>query len=290
MVTTQLSPVRRDSTSTPCSRTPGVVRGRGAQEAVRGGADQSAGLRSPRRWTGSWRCSPRRSARRRWTTSSPSSRQGTPALLLDDPLPIVNLGLAPAEEPGAGHESLHAPGAAAARSRKGDIRGFSRSSGAMGPAMIPGTATTRIPTSRTSPRRSCSSGRGNQQPRGLQRRATSRAAGCSELVLLYPGPGRVRQRRRGIDLSPRCSRPASSGGSPTTRSCSAASSAHQPEPEPASPVRRGTLAAGGRGAKSPRRAGSETEVRRSRDLRHRRRRRRFHLRPVLRDPEARPGT
>jgi ABC-2 type transport system permease protein len=111
---------------------------------------------------------------------------GTPALILDDPLPIVNLGLAPSEEPGAGMNPFMRQGQPPPEP-KGDISAFL---GALGfswdPAMIVWDSYNPHPDLAHLPPEVVFLGRGNQNPEvfNLGRPETS---ALEQVVLLYPG-------------------------------------------------------------------------------------------------------
>jgi ABC-2 type transport system permease protein len=111
---------------------------------------------------------------------------GTPALILDDPLPIVNLGLAPSEEPGAGMNPFMRQGQPPPEP-KGDITSFL---GALGfswdPSAIVWDSYNPHPDLAHLPPEVVFLGRGNQNPDvfNLGRPETS---SLEQVVLLYPG-------------------------------------------------------------------------------------------------------
>jgi ABC-2 type transport system permease protein len=113
-------------------------------------------------------------------------KEGTPALLLDDPLPIVNLGLAPAEEPGAGMNPFMRQGQPPPEP-KGDIRGFLAELGFQwDPAMITWDSYNPHPDLAHLPPEVVFLGRGNQNPEVFNQSHVA-SAHLEQLVLLYPG-------------------------------------------------------------------------------------------------------
>ncbi len=111
---------------------------------------------------------------------------GTPALLLDDPLPIVNLGLAPAEEPGAGTNPFMRQGQPPPEP-KGDIRGFFSELGFQwDPAMIVWDSYNPHPDLAHLPPEVVFLGRGNQNPEVFNANHVASEA-LEQVVLLYPG-------------------------------------------------------------------------------------------------------
>ncbi len=113
-------------------------------------------------------------------------KEGTPALLLDDPLPIVNLGLAPAEEPGAGMNPFMRQGQPPPEP-KGDIRGFLSELGFQwDPAMITWDSYNPHPDLAHLPPEVVFLGRGNQNPEVFNQSHIA-SAHLEQVVLLYPG-------------------------------------------------------------------------------------------------------
>jgi len=113
-------------------------------------------------------------------------KEGTPALILDDPLPIVNMGLAPAEEPGAGMNPFMRQGQPPPEP-KGDIRGFLAELGFQwDPAMITWDSYNPHPDLAHLPPEVGFLGRGNQNPDVFNPSHVA-SAHLEQLVLLYPG-------------------------------------------------------------------------------------------------------
>ena len=113
-------------------------------------------------------------------------KEGTPALLLDDPLPIVNLGLAPAEEPGAGMNPFMRQGQPPPEP-KGDIRSFLAELGFQwDPAMIIWDSYNPHPDLAHLPPEVVFLGRGNQNPEVFNQSHVA-SAHLEQVVLLYPG-------------------------------------------------------------------------------------------------------
>ena len=113
-------------------------------------------------------------------------QQGTPALILDDPLPLVNLGLAPSEEPGAGMNPFMRQGQPPPEP-KGDIRGFLAELGFQwDPAMITWDSYNPHPDLAHLPPEVVFLGRGNQNPEVFNQSHVASAA-LEQVVLLYPG-------------------------------------------------------------------------------------------------------
>jgi ABC-2 type transport system permease protein len=111
---------------------------------------------------------------------------GTPALLLDDPLPIVNLGLAPAEEPGAGMNPFMRQGQPPPEP-KGDIRGLLSELGFQwDPAIIVWDSYNPHPDLAHLPPEVVFLGRGNQNPEVFNQSHVASQA-LEQVVLLYPG-------------------------------------------------------------------------------------------------------
>jgi ABC-2 type transport system permease protein len=111
---------------------------------------------------------------------------GTPALLLDDPLPIVNLGLAPAEEPGAGMNPFMRQGQPPPEP-KGDIRSLLAELGFQwDPAMIVWDSYNPHPDLAHLPPEVVFLGRGNQNPEVFNQSHVASQA-LEQVVLLYPG-------------------------------------------------------------------------------------------------------
>jgi ABC-2 type transport system permease protein len=113
-------------------------------------------------------------------------RTGVPTLLLDDPLPIVNLSLAPMEEPGAGMNPFMRQGQPPPEP-KGDIRGFLSELGLRwDPAMITWDTYNPHPDLAHLPPEVVFLGRGNANPEVFNASAPSTSA-LEQVVLLYPG-------------------------------------------------------------------------------------------------------
>ncbi len=113
-------------------------------------------------------------------------KEGTPALLLDDPLPIVNLGLAPAEEPGAGMNPFMRQGQPPPEP-KGDIRGLLAELGFQwDPATITWDSYNPHPDLAHLPPEVVFLGRGNQNPEVFNQSHVA-SASLEQVVLLYPG-------------------------------------------------------------------------------------------------------
>ena len=113
-------------------------------------------------------------------------KEGTPALLLDDPLPIVNMGLAPAEEPGAGMNPFMRQGQPPPEP-KGDIRGFLAELGFQwDPAMITWDSYNPHPDLAHLPPEVVFLGRGNQNPEVFNQSHVA-SSSLEQVVFLYPG-------------------------------------------------------------------------------------------------------
>ncbi len=113
-------------------------------------------------------------------------RLGTPALLLVDPLPIVNLSLAPSEQPGASQNPFMRQQQPPAQP-KGDIRGFLTGLGfRWDPAMITWDTYNPYPDLAHLPPEVVFLGHGNQNPEVFNE-AHAASAKLQQLVLLYPG-------------------------------------------------------------------------------------------------------
>jgi ABC-2 type transport system permease protein len=113
-------------------------------------------------------------------------KEGTPALLLDDPLPIVNLGLAPSEESGAGMNPFMRQGQPPPEP-KGDIRGFLAELGFQwDPAMIAWDSYNPHPDLAHLPPEVVFLGRGNQNPEVFNQNHVA-SAHLEQVVFLYPG-------------------------------------------------------------------------------------------------------
>jgi ABC-2 type transport system permease protein len=127
-------------------------------------------------------------------------QDGTPALILDDPLPIVNLGLAPSEEPGAGTNPFMRQGQPPPEP-KGDISSFI---GALGfswdPAMIVWDSYNPHPDLAHLPPEVVFLGRGNQNPEVFNMGRPETSA-LEQVVLLYPGHVESAA-REGVTYSP----------------------------------------------------------------------------------------
>ena len=112
--------------------------------------------------------------------------KGTPALLLDDPLPIVNLGLSPSEQAGANTNPFMRQGQPPPEP-KGDIRGFfDRLGFRWDPAMVAWDAYNPHPDLAHLPPEVVFLGRGNENPDVFNPNVTATAS-LQQLVLLYPG-------------------------------------------------------------------------------------------------------
>ena len=113
-------------------------------------------------------------------------QQGTPALLLLDPLPIVNLGLAPSEQPGANTNPFMRQ-QQPQQPPKGDIRGFLAALGLRwDPAIITWDSYNPHPDLAHLPPEVVFLGEGNQNPEVFNRGHVA-SAGLQQLVFLYPG-------------------------------------------------------------------------------------------------------
>ena len=112
--------------------------------------------------------------------------KGTPTLLLDDPLPIANLGLAPSEQPGAGQNPFMRQGQPPPEP-KGDIRGFLRTLGiAWDPSLIVWDSYNPHPDLAHLPPEVVFLGRGNQNP-DVFNASVEATKSLEQLVFLYPG-------------------------------------------------------------------------------------------------------
>lgn len=112
--------------------------------------------------------------------------EGTPALLLVDPLPIVNLGLAPSEQPGANQNPFMRQGQPPPQP-KGDIRGFLTRLGLRwDPSLIVWDAYNPHPDLAHLPPEVVFLGHGNQNPEVFNADHTA-SAELQQLVFLYPG-------------------------------------------------------------------------------------------------------
>ncbi|HSF19937.1 MAG TPA: Gldg family protein [Vicinamibacteria bacterium] len=113
-------------------------------------------------------------------------REGTPALLLDDPLPVVNLGLAPSEQAGADMNPFMRQGQPPPEP-KGDIRGFLAELGfRWDPSMIIWDSYNPHPDLAHLPPEVVFLGRGNQNENVFSKSSLA-SAELEQLVLLYPG-------------------------------------------------------------------------------------------------------
>ena len=113
-------------------------------------------------------------------------KQGTPALLLVDPLPIVNLGLSPSEQPGSNTNPFMRQQQPPPQP-KGDIRGFLRELGFQwDPATITWDAYNPHPDLAHLPPEVVFLGQGNDNPDVFNPSHPASAA-LQQLVLLYPG-------------------------------------------------------------------------------------------------------
>jgi ABC-2 type transport system permease protein len=113
-------------------------------------------------------------------------REGTPALLLVDPLPIVNLSLAPSEQPGA-NQNPFMQQQQPPQPPKGDIRGFLAELGfRWDPAMIVWDTYNPYPDLAHLPPEVVFLGQGNQNPEVFNA-SLAASSQLQQLVLLYPG-------------------------------------------------------------------------------------------------------
>ena len=113
-------------------------------------------------------------------------KQGTPTLLLVDPLPIVNLGLAPSEQPGASQNPFMRQGQPPPQP-KGDIRTFMSELGFhWDPAVITWDAYNPHPDLAHLPPEVVFLGRGNENEEVFNPSHTATSE-LQQLVLLYPG-------------------------------------------------------------------------------------------------------
>ncbi len=120
------------------------------------------------------------------TNVSDLIQQGTPALLLVDPLPIIDLGLSPSEQPGANTNPFMRQGQPPTQP-KGDIRGFLRELGFQwDPATITWDTYNPHPDLAHLPPEVVFLGRGNGNPNVFNPNHPASAA-LQQLVLLYPG-------------------------------------------------------------------------------------------------------
>ena len=113
-------------------------------------------------------------------------KKGTPAVLLLDPLPIVNLGLAPSEQPGAGQNPFMRQGQPPPEP-KGNIRAFLEELGVRwDPSLIVWDTYNPHPDLAHLPPEVVFLGEGNQNPNVFNQDFTA-SAGIQQLVFLYPG-------------------------------------------------------------------------------------------------------
>ncbi len=113
-------------------------------------------------------------------------KEGNPALILDDPLPVVNLGLAPSEENGAGMNPFMRQGQPPPEP-KGDIRSFMEALGIRwDPSIITWDSYNPHPDLAHLPPEVVFLGRGNQNP-DVFNTSTPETSGLQQVVLLYPG-------------------------------------------------------------------------------------------------------
>lgn len=113
-------------------------------------------------------------------------KAGNPALILDDPLPVVNLGLAPSEESGAGMNPFMRQGQPPPEP-KGNIRAFLEALGIRwDPSIITWDSYNPHPDLAHLPPEVIFLGRGNQNP-DVFNRSTAETSGLQQVVLLYPG-------------------------------------------------------------------------------------------------------
>lgn len=112
--------------------------------------------------------------------------QGTPALLLVDPLPVVDLGLSPSEQPGGNTNPFMRQGQPAPQP-KGDVRGFLMEFGFQwDPASITWDTYNPHPDLAHLPPEVVFLGHGNDNPEVFNPNHPASAA-LQQLVLLYPG-------------------------------------------------------------------------------------------------------
>ena len=113
-------------------------------------------------------------------------RSGVPALLLVDPLPVVNLGLAPSEPPGASQNPFMRQGQPPP-SPKGNVQGFLAGLGfSWDPGMVIWDAYNPHPDLGHLPPEVVFLGDGNGNPEVFQEDSPV-SAGLQQVVLIYPG-------------------------------------------------------------------------------------------------------
>ncbi len=115
-----------------------------------------------------------------------SIRQGTPALLLVDPLPAVNIGLAPSEPPGASRNPFMNQGSPPP-TPKGDVTGFLAGLGiSWDPGSIVWDSYNPHPDLGHLPPEVVFLGEGSGNPEAFAAHSVA-SAGLQQLVLIYPG-------------------------------------------------------------------------------------------------------
>ncbi len=115
-----------------------------------------------------------------------SIRQGTPALLLVDPLPAVNIGLAPAEPPGASRNPFMNQGSPPP-APKGDVTGLLAGLGiSWDPGSIVWDAYNPHPDLAHLPPEVVFLGEGSGNPEAFAAESVA-SSGLQQLVLIYPG-------------------------------------------------------------------------------------------------------
>lgn len=113
-------------------------------------------------------------------------RSGHPALLLDDPLPVFNIGLSPSEQSGADTNPFMRNQGPPPKP-KGDIHAFMTTLGInWNPAQVVWDAYNPHPDLASLPPEIVFVGEGNQNPESINRRFQP-TAGLQEVVLLFPG-------------------------------------------------------------------------------------------------------
>ncbi len=113
-------------------------------------------------------------------------RSGHPALLLDDPLPVFNIGLSPSERSGADTNPFMRNQGPPPKP-KGDIHAFMTTLGiSWNPAQVVWDAYNPHPDLASLPPEIVFVGEGNENPESINRRFQA-TAGLQEVVLLFPG-------------------------------------------------------------------------------------------------------
>jgi ABC-2 type transport system permease protein len=113
-------------------------------------------------------------------------RAGHPALLLDDPLPVFNVGLAPSEQSGS-QVNPFMRNQGPPPKPKGDIHAFMSGLGIMwNPAQVVWDSYNPHPDLASLPPEIVFIGEGNQNPQSINRNFPA-SAGLQEVVLLFPG-------------------------------------------------------------------------------------------------------